>query len=168
MLKFQFFPRSVGISDEIKNIVLCFEVVYDEIKSPENNLDSDGVLKKLKPHLQKLNFRVEVSKKKDDKIPVPVLFGLNNKIDKYFSADAVSSDGKIVIEVEAGRAVVNFQFLKDIFQACMMHGVEYLVIGVRNNYQKKDDFHRVSVFLETLYISNRLILPLKGILIIGY
>ena len=50
MLKFQFFPRSVGISEEIKNVVLCFDVVYDEIKSPENNLDSDGVLKKLKPH----------------------------------------------------------------------------------------------------------------------
>jgi hypothetical protein len=139
-----------------------------EIKSPENNLDSDGVLKKLKAPLLSIDFQVEVSKRKDDKIPVPVLFGLNNKIDKYFNADAVSADGKIVLEVEAGRAVVNFQFLKDIFQACMMHAVEYLIIAVRNNYQKSDDFHRVCVFLETLYISNRLKLPLKGILIIGY
>jgi hypothetical protein len=72
------------------------------------------------------------------------------------------------LEVEAGRAVVNYQFLKDIFQACMMYGVEYLIIAVRNDYQKKDDFQKVCVFLETLYISNRLSLPLKGILIIGY
>jgi hypothetical protein len=168
MLKYQFFPRSVGISEEIKNVVKCFELVYDEIKSPENNLDSDGVLKKISPYLQALNFQVEISKKKEDKIPVPVLFGLNNKIDKYFSADALSADGKIVLEVEAGRAVVNYQFLKDIFQACMMYGVEYLIIAVRNDYQKKDDFQKVCVFLETLYISNRLSLPLKGILIIGY
>jgi hypothetical protein len=159
MLRFQFFPRSVGISDEIKKVVNCFEKVINDIKSPENNLDSDGVLKKLKPHLQKIDFKVEVSKKKIDKIAVPVLFGLNNKIDKYFNADALSSDGKIVLEVEAGRAVVNFQFLKDIFQACMMHGVEFLIVAVRNDYQKNDDFHRVCVFLETLYISNRLILP---------
>jgi hypothetical protein len=148
--------------------VKCFEKVYEDIRSPENNLDSDGVLKKVGPHLQNLNFKVEVSKKKDDKIPVPVLFGLNNKVDKYFSADSLSEDGKIVIEIEAGRAVVNYQFLKDIFQACMMYGVEYLIIAVRNDYQNKDDFQKVCVFLETLYISNRLKLPLKGILIIGY
>ncbi len=42
-----------------------------------------------------------------DKIKVPVLFSLNNKIDKSFDADAVSGDGKIVLEVEAGRAYVN-------------------------------------------------------------
>jgi len=91
--------------------------VYYEIKSPENNLDGDGVLKKFKPHLQKLNFKVEVSQKKDDKIPVPVLFVLNNIIEKCFSANAVSAKGIIVIEVEAGRSVVNFHILKNIFQA---------------------------------------------------
>lgn len=47
MLKFQFFPRSVGITDEIRSVVQCFEIIYEEIKSPENNLNSDGVLKKL-------------------------------------------------------------------------------------------------------------------------
>lgn len=168
MLRFQFFPRSVGISEEINSVITCFDAVYDKIKSPDNNLDSNGVLKILEPHLQRINFQVEVSKKKVDKIPVPVLFGLNNKIDKSFSADALSEDGKIVLEVEAGRAVLNFQFLKDIFQASMMYGVEYLIIAVRNDYKKNDDFHRVCIFLETLYISNRLTLPLKGILIVGY
>lgn len=99
---------------------------------------------------------------------MPVLFGLNNQIDKYFDADGLSKDGTIVLEVEAGRAVVNYQFLKDIFQACMMHGVEYLVLGVRNNYRGGDDFQRVHAFLETLYISSRLTLPIKGIVLIGY
>lgn len=99
---------------------------------------------------------------------MPVLFGLNNHIDKSFDADALSKDGKIVIEVEAGRAVVNYQFLKDVFQASMMHGVEYLVLGVRNDYRGGNDFHCVHSFLETLYISSRLTLPLKGIVLIGY
>ena len=35
---------------------------------------------------------------------MPVLFGENNEVDKSFFADALSGDGKIVIEVEAGRA----------------------------------------------------------------
>ena len=75
---------------------------------------------------------------------------------------------KIVIEVEAGRGYRNNQFLKDIFQACMMPNVEFLVIAVRNHYHNSDDFKSIFQFLETLYISGRLQLPLKGIVLIGY
>ena len=99
---------------------------------------------------------------------MPVLCGINNNIDKYFNADAVSNDGKIVIEVEAGRAINNNQFLKVIFQASMMFNVEYLIIAVRKNYRNNNDFNKIYTFLETLYISNRVHLPLKGILLIGY
>ena len=168
MLKYQLFPRSVGLTQELGQVVKCFEAVYDSIKSPENTLTSDGVLRILRPHLQAINFVVEAGKHKGEKIPVPVLFGLNNKIDRSFSADGLSGDGRIVLEVEAGRAVINFQFLKDIFQASMMHGVEYLALAVRNDYLKNNDFQKVHSFLETLYISGRLILPLKGIILIGY
>jgi len=87
---------------------------------------------------------------------------------RSFNADAVSSDGKIVLEVEAGRAVDINLFLKDIFQACIMFGVEYLVIAVLNNHRGADDFANIYAFLETLYVSNRLKLPLNGILLIGY
>jgi hypothetical protein len=69
---------------------------------------------------------------------------------------------------QAGRAVVNNQFLKDFFQACMMDEVEYLALAVRNLYGKSNDFERVCVFFETLYASRRLELPLKGILVVGY
>jgi hypothetical protein len=51
---------------------------------------------------------------------------------------------------QAGRAVVNNQFLKDFFQACMMDEVEYLALAVRNLYGKSNDFERVCVFFETL------------------
>jgi hypothetical protein len=168
MLRYQLFPRSVGITEGLQSVIQCFEAVHDDIKSPENTLNSDGVLKLLKPHLELLGFTIETGKAKGQKIPVPVLFGLNNRIDKSFDADGVSKDGRIVLEVEAGRAVVNYQFLKDIFQACMMHGVEYLALAVRNHYLGNDDFQRVFNFLETLYISSRLVLPLKGIVLIGY
>ena len=106
--------------------------------------------------LEALNFKVEKSKASIDKIKVPVLFSINNRVDKFFDADAVSADGKIVLEVEAGRAYVNNQFLKDVFQACMMNGVEYLMLAVRNNYRGNDDFSRIFQFLETLYINGRL------------
>jgi hypothetical protein len=168
MIRVQFFPRSQGINQQIKSIITCFEIETNKIKSPENNLPSNEVLEIIRPHLEKNNFICETGKTKDKKISVPVLFGNNNRIDKSFNADAVSLDGKIVIEIEAGRAVDNNQFLKDIFQACMMFEVEYLVIAVRNDYRGSNDFLKVYSFLETLYISNRLHLPLKGILLIGY
>lgn len=168
MIRSQFFPRSQGINQQIREVIRCFEIESDNIKTPEFNLRSNEVLEIIRPHLEELNFICESGKTKVKKISVPVLFGYDNRIDKSFNADAVSSDGKIVIEVEAGRAVDNNQFLKDIFQACMMFEVEYLVIAVRNDYRGGNDFSKIFVFLETLYISNRLRLPLKGILLIGY
>ena len=168
MLQYQFFPRSIGVSVSVRAVIACFEKNITLIDSDTQNLSSNQVLAILQNDLEQLGYAVERSKKDADKIKVPVLFGLNNRIDKAFHADAVSNDGKIVIEVEAGRATENNQFLKDIFQACMMHGVEYLVIVVRNSYRGHKDFEIIHTFLETLYVSNRLKLPLSGILLIGY
>lgn len=167
-LRFQFFPRSIAVTKNIAVIINCFQKNYEKINSDNENYTSNQVLEILRKGLLENSFTVETGKKEEEKIKVPVLFGLNNKIDKSFSADALSNDGKIVIEVEAGRAVSNNQFLKDIFQASMMFGVEYLVIAVRNDYRGGDDFEKIYAFLETLYISNRITLPLKGILLIGY
>lgn len=167
-IKFQFFPRSKGITKSLEQVVTVFEKNSEMISSEHNSHISNKVLELISHDLQELNFRVETGKKNIDKIHVPVLFGENNNIDKYFNADAISNDGKIVIEVEAGRAVVNNQFLKDIFQASMMHSVEYLVIAVRKNYRNTKDFQKIYTFLETMYVSNRIKLPLEGILLIGY
>ena len=87
---------------------------------------------------------------------VPVLFGRKGKVLKCFNADAHAAGSGWVLEVEAGRAVDNSQFLKDIFQACMMHDVLHLAIAVRNTYRGSDDFAKVESFLETLYSSGRL------------
>jgi hypothetical protein len=168
MLQYQLFPRSFGANPEVEAVVKCFINSYDTIKSPENNLNSDGVLKVISNDLKLLGFKVEESKTSEDKIKVPVLFSLNNRIDKFFDADAVSEDGRIVLEVEAGRAFVNNQFLKDVFQACMMYGVDYLMLAVRNDYRGNNDFNKIFQFFETLYINGRLQLPLKGIVLIGY
>ena len=176
MIRYQFFPRSRGVTEEIQKVIDCFKAVETKIDSEQNELKSNAVLESVRPYLEKENYVVEKSKHKEAKIDVPVLFGNDNKIDKSFYADALSYDGRIVIEVEAGRAVKNNQFLKDIFQACMMFEVEYLVIAVLNEYKYNSggrqtighDYQEIKTFLETLYVSNRLRLPLKGILLIGY
>ena len=175
MIQYQLFPRSRGVHEELEAIIDVFKDV-DTLIMSDSHMASNDMLALVRPGLESLGFKVEAGKRKDEKIPVPVLFGENNNVDKSFFADAQSFDGKIVIEVEAGRAVFNNQFLKDIFQACMMYDVEVLVLAVLNKYQFKVrgkervsyDFQTVKTFLETMYISNRLHLPLKEILLIGY
>lgn len=129
---------------------------------------SNLVLSHIRPGLESLGFQVEKSKSAEGKIKVPVLYGANGRIEKYFEADAYNQAEKIVVEVEAGRAVTNYQFLKDLFQACVMQDVDYAVIAVRQDYRGGDDFSKVINFLDTLFASTRLKLPLAGVLIIGY
>jgi hypothetical protein len=168
MINWQFFPKSRIIPEHLQNVLGVFEFNEGLISSDVHNLRSNEVLEKVRKHLEKLDFQIEKSKKPNDKIKVPVLFGQNGKLEKFFDADGYNKTNKTVIEVEAGRAVTNYQFLKDLFQACMMYEVDFLVIAVRKDYKGNPDYKNVITFFDTLYSSGRLQLPLKGILIIGY
>ncbi|MBI3945084.1 MAG: hypothetical protein HY321_04140 [Armatimonadetes bacterium] len=168
MVNWAWFPRSDRAPELARVVVEAFCSVSDDIDSASHSLDSNSVLARVAPELIEGGFRVEVGKRREDKLTVPVLFGLNGKAEKSFDADAFHEAGGFVVEVEAGRAVVNNQFLKDLFQACMMQGVECLGIAVRNQYLTGRDFETVVRFLDTLYASNRLSLPLRGVLILGY
>jgi hypothetical protein len=170
VINWNFFPRSKECPVHLLGMVEVFRNVEKLIDSETHKEQhSDTVLAKVAPGLGELGYRAERGKGKADKVKVPVLFGQNGTVLKSFDADAWNYEERTVLEVEAGRAVANNQFLKDLFQACMMHDVDYLAIAVRNIYQKSNrDFESVSTFMETLYASGRLTLPLTGILIIGY
>ncbi len=171
-MNWAYFPRSAKPTPLALEIVSAFQSHHKAIDSAAHKLHSNAVLAVVANSLESIGFKVESGKKKAEKIYVPVLYGNNGKVSKAFEADAFHPEAGFVIEVEAGRATINNQFLKDLFQACMMDEVEYLCIAVRNIYQaagiKNPDFDRVVTFFETLYASNRFSLPLKGILIVGY
>jgi hypothetical protein len=168
MINWQFFPKSKVIPEHLTLVLDVFDLNESGISSDQYDFSSNEVLGKLRKDLEGLQFNIEKSKKSIDKIKVPVLFGQNGKLEKYFEADGYHVKNKTIIEVEAGRAVTNYQFLKDLFQACMMYEVDYLIIALRKNYKGNPDFQNVIVFFETLFASGRLKLPLTGILIIGY
>jgi len=168
-INWQYFPKHSSCSEFLRNVVRVFEENSGTIASHQNvGQASDEVLAKVRDGLQLLGFKVETAKTAAGKIKVPVLYGRNGKVEKSFDADAFHPEQRVVLEVEAGRGVTNHQFLKDLFQACVMQDVDYAVIAVRNDYRESDDFDKVCRFLETIYASGRLVLPLKGVLIIGY
>jgi hypothetical protein len=168
MINWQYYPKSDKAPQHLENVVQVFQKELYQFDSFKFQYSSNEVLNFVRNGLEELSYKIEKSKIADDKIHVPVLFGKNGSLEKYFEADGLNIESKTVLEVEAGRGVTNHQFLKDLFQACMMHDVDYLVIAVRNIYRTSKDFDKVISFLDTLYASSRLNLPLKGILIIGY
>ena len=169
MIQWQFYPKSLDAPKLVKDVVTVFQEIQSEIDSYTNaNQESNVVLKAVTPHLQKLGFQVETGKKSGEVIEILVLFGRNGKPEKSFRADAYHAERKVVVEIEAGRAVSNNQFLKDLFQSCMMYNVDYLIMAVRNIYRGKDDFEKVVTFFDTLYASDRIKLPLKGVAVLGY
>lgn len=114
MINFQYYPKNNMVTNNLRNVINVFEQNYDKISSVNNKTyKSNEVLSICKEGLKNIGYRVE--SKEDSKIQVPVLFGRNNKLEKYFRADAYNEDEKTVIEVEAGRGVMNNQFLKDLF-----------------------------------------------------
>jgi len=167
MISWQYYPKSDAIPEHLQRVVDIFKQHCDAIDSLRHKLNSNGVLLVLKDTLLSDDFKVEKGNKIEDKIKVPVLFGREGRLEKSFQVDAFQEKTGTVLEVEAGRAVTNYQFLKDLFEACMMHNVTYLVIAVRKVY-RRHDFEIVITHFDTLFASGRLKLPLKGILIIGY
>jgi len=167
-ISWKYYPLNKRIPKPLLDTISIFEKNYDEIKSTSEKLESNEVLKNISGDLEQVGFIVEKGKKRDDKIRVPVLYGRQGKVDLAFEADALWRDEKIVLEVEAGRGVTNYQFLKDLFQACMMDDVEYFAVAVRQIYRTSQDYEKVINFFDALYASNKLILPLKGVLVIGY
>lgn len=164
-----YFPKNRRIDPISEQIVEAFEAIASDIDSATHaKQESNEVLAKVCPGLEACGFVVEKGKKKEDLIHVPVLFGVNGKVEKSFEADAYLKSAQYVIEVEAGRAVVNYQFLKDFFEACTMNETEKLCIAVRNDYRGADDFAKVCTFFDSLYASGRLGIPLSGILVVGY
>jgi hypothetical protein len=172
MINWQFFPKSTRLPQHLELVVSTFEkhdhAIQSVVDGDERFQSSNAVLGALATDLMQLGYRVEVSKASADKIDVPVLFGRNGKIEKTFAADAYSPLDRTVLEIEAGRAIVNNAVLKDLFEACMMQDVDYAVIAVRNVYQRTRDFDKVVTLFDTLYASQRLKLPLAGVLIVGY
>jgi hypothetical protein len=163
-----YFPKSDSPPSFIRDVVRAFENCENRLHTNTDDLMSNDVLAILRPDLEAIGYQVESGKRAAERIRVPVLFGKNGMVEKAFEADAWNRESRIVIEVEAGRGYTNNQFLKDLFQACMMQDVDYCGIAVRNRYINSNDFDKVVAFFETLYTSGRLKLPLKGVLIVGY
>ena len=100
MINWMYFPKNKRLDSVSELVVQAFQAVAYNIDSTTHDKQvSDEVLAKVRPELEKCCFIVEKSKKKEDKISVPVLFEANGKFEKFFDADAYYDEARYVIEV---------------------------------------------------------------------
>lgn len=97
-------------------------------------LKSDEVLKVLEPRLSDVGFEIEMSKK-IDKIQRPVFFGENGAPTLRYEIDAYHPQWRCGLEVEAGRSWMGNAVYRDLIQAAVMVGVNFLCIAVPNAYK---------------------------------
>jgi len=166
-LVWQFYPRSEKEPARIAEIAAVFTAHHEDISSAKFDLNSNDVLAVVHDDLAQIGIQVESGKTKDQKIPRPVRFARNGAAEKSFEVDGWDPQSSTIIEVEAGRGVVNNQWLKDLFEAFVIPDAKYLVIAVRAEYKGGKDFESVATMLETLY-GSRVQIPLDGVLLIGY
>jgi hypothetical protein len=104
-------------------------------KINDKGLKSDGVLSLIGPDLIDIGFQIEVSKRKADKIERPVFYGENGIPTLRYEIDAYYPDWRCGLEVEAGRGWMGNAVYRDLIQAAVMVGVEYLCLAVSNTYK---------------------------------
>lgn len=135
-------------------------------------ISSDSALKAVRPALEQLGFEVESGKAAGQRISRPVLFGENGKTEVAYEVDGFHPHERVVLEVEAGRGAANNADYRDLVRASLMVDADYLILAMMQEYragkQTMRSFEQTMKRLDAIYASDRLKLPLDGVLLIGY
>src|SRR5262249_46374692 len=137
---------------------------------------SDTALSHLRAPLVGLGFEVEAGKTKAAKLRRPVLFGELGQESLAYEVDAFHPVEGVALEVEAGRGARGNAVYRDLIQTSLLVDARYLTLAVQLAYRHKTAGKEVTVqsyrdtrnLLDAIYASNRLQLPLEGILLVGY
>ena len=141
-----------------------------------SGLTSDKALRAVRPGLEKLGYRVESGKRKEQRIGLPVLFGERGTARVSYEVDAVHEDLGVLVEIEAGRGARGNAVYRDLIRSSLIVDARYLALGVMIEYRHKSGAKDIAVqsyadarnLLDAVYASQRLQLPFDGVLLFGY
>ena len=119
-----------------------------------------------------MGFEIEASKTKADKIWRPVLFGELGRPLVAYEVDGFHPEHRIVLEVEAGRGAAGNADYRDLIRSSLIVDAEFLILGMMLEYRSGKmtmrSYERTREQIDAIYASDRLRLPFRGILLIGY
>ena len=175
--RWRYYPQHVAPQNWVEELVDVFSNAQGEIDSSKvQGLESDGVLKVIRPGLQSLGYLVEKGKKKTDRLARPVLFGDQGHPRVNYEIDAALEEVGVLLEVEAGRGWMGNAVYRDLIRTSLIVVARYLALCVMNEYRYKSggkqtvsrDFQLASDQLDAIYASGRLAFPFEGVLLVGY
>ena len=164
MINSMYFPANSSmdvLSQKLINVFSEAHHLIDSENSETNKLQKRDVVLILSEELNKIGFIVNHNGHK---------YSVNriSSTDNSFVVSAYNEKEKYVLQIEAGRGIMNNEYIKDYLEACLMTNADYLCIAVKNNYINNNDFETACNFFKIVYDNHRLNVPLKGLLIIGY
>lgn len=173
----KYYPSRERPPDWALQLVDVFADLQMTLDSREGRqVSSDSALAELAPALRELGYQVEGSKRAEDKIRKPVLYGEMGKEERAYEVDGFQAEHGIVLEVEAGRGTQGNAIYRDLIQTSLLIDAEFLALAVLLDYRFKSggkqatspDYMKTTSVLDAIYASTRLELPLRGVLLIGY
>jgi hypothetical protein len=173
--QWKFYPARLAAPAWAADVLAVFGHVQSAIDSRTNNgVTSDVALNHLRPGLEALGYEVECGKRHEDKIHRPVLFGENGEHRVKYEVDAYHAEHRVVVEVEAGRGAANNADYRDLFRASLMVDADYLILAMMLSYRSGVPPREMRSYavtrdrIDAVYASERLMLQLKGVLLVGY
>ena len=172
--RWRFYPYSTQPPRWTTGVVKAFADAQPVLDSRrQHGVSSDQALGHLRPALEEQGFTVESGRRKIEKILRPVLFGEGGRPVVSYEVDAYHPLERVAVEVEAGRGAANNADYRDIIRASLMVDADYLVMAMMLRYSSGQasvtkSYEVTANRIDAIYASDRLRLPLKGILLIGY
>ena len=172
-----YYPTQATPPPWVAEFIAVVQTCRISIESSDvSGLNSNGTLAQLRPGLEELGYKVEKGGKQADRVERPVLFGDQGSPRVTYRVDAIHEDQGVLVEIEAGRALMGNAIYRDLIRASLIVDARYLVLGVMNEYwysskgtrivdRSYEESHKL---LDALYASGRLGLPFEGILLFGY
>jgi len=169
----KFYPARSPEPEWTAGVVKVFSAARSTIDSAKHRgVSSNAALAAVRSGLNKLGFTVESGKTGAKKITRPVLFGEQGKPIVSYDVDGFHPDHRVVLEVEAGRGAANNADYRDLVRASLMVDADYLILAMMLEYRAGNtltrSYEQTRNRLDAIYASDRLKLPLKGVLLVGY
>lgn len=168
-----YFPRNERAPEWVGpfvHVVAASEKTISTVQA-KTGLSSDAVLKELSSGLEGLGYDVESGKTKAAKISRPVLFGENGVAEVSYEIDAFHDKLSVAVEVEAGRGAANNADYRDIVRTSLILDAEFLAMLTPISYRSTTTiaaYSKTRAQLQAIYASDRLRLPFRGVLLVGY
>ncbi len=175
--RYIYFPRPAKPPGWVAEVSKVFADASDAISTEAGvHKTSDEVLAVLRPGLERIGFKVESGKLFGQKLHRPVLFKEMGDPDVSYEIDAYHEGQGILLEIEAGRAIMGNSIYRDIVQMSLMVDARYAIVGMPLAYRYISGGRNMTNLayrdgkgiLDAIWSSGRLRLPFEGMLLIGY